>query len=153
MRITLRTSKSADGSLSLYQAIRHFTALVKANGLLQAVRTTLSTARQLFFRDGEEISFRGGQIESNDAPVLRGASRRWAAGLRHLIGIHNYYQQNGFPSEHTDFVVFRLQELVEKSPNSPQNARVTIVVPAFNSFHEVANCIESIFSYLITFFF
>ena len=148
MRITLRTSNNADGNLSLYQAAQHFNALVKANGLLPAIRTTLSTARQIFFRDGGGVSFRGGQIESNDAPVIRGAPRRWASGVRHLIGIHNYYQLNGYQSDHIDFIVARLRELIDISPNSPEHARVTVVIPAFNSFHEVANCLESIFSHV-----
>ena len=146
MRITLRTSKSADGNLSLYQAAQHFNALVKANGLFPAIRTTLSTARQLFFRDGGGLSFRGGQLESNDAPVIRGIPRRWSLTTRHLIGVNNYYQENGFPIDHLAPMVTRLRELIEKSGNNPASARVTIVIPAFNSFYEVATCIESIYS-------
>ena len=146
MKITLRTSKSTDGSLSLYQAAQHFTALVKANGLLPAIRTTLSTARQLFFRDGGGLSFRDGQLESNDAPVIRGVPHRWALTVRHLIGINNYYQQNGFPVDHISPAVTRLRELIEHSGNKPEIARVTIVIPAFNNFYEVTTCIESIFS-------
>jgi len=146
MRITLRTSKNADGSLSLYQAAQHFNALVKANGLLPAVQTTLSTARQLFFRDGGGLSFRGGQLESNDAPVIRGIPRRWALTTRHLIGINNYYQQNGFPVDHVSPAITRLRELIEHSGNKPDIARVTIVIPAFNNFYEVTTCIESIYS-------
>ena len=146
MRITLRTSKSADGSLSLHQAAQHFNLLVKANGLLPAIRTTLSTARQLFFRDGGGLSFRGGQLESNNAPVIRGIPRRWALTVRHLIGINNYYQQNGFPVDHVSPAVTRLRELIENSGNRPEIARVTIVIPAFNNFYEVATCIESIYS-------
>ena len=146
MGITLRTSKSADGSLSLYQAIQHFIALIKANGLLPAVRTTLSTARQLFFRDGGGLSFSRGKIESNDAPVIRGIPRRWALTVRHLIGINNYYQQNGFPIDHIAPTITRLRELLEKSGNKVDLAKVTIVIPAFNNFYEVATCIESIVS-------
>jgi GT2 family glycosyltransferase len=146
MRITLRTSKNADGSLSLYQAAQHFNALIKANGLIPAIRTTLSTARQLFFRDGGGLSFRGGQLESNDAPVIRGVPRRWALTVRHLIGINNYYQQNGFPVDHISPAVTRLRELIDHSGNRPDIARVTIVIPAFNNFYEVTTCIESIYS-------
>ena len=147
MRITLRTSKSSDGTLSLHQAASHFKALVKANGLFPAIRTTLSTARQLFFRDGGGLSFRGGQIESNDAPVIRGIPRRWSLTIRHLIGINNYYRENGFPIDDLAPFVTRLRELIAKSGNKVGLARVTIVIPAFNNFYEVATCIESIVSY------
>lgn len=143
----MRTSKEADGSLSLYQAYQHFSSLVKANGFLPAIRTTLSTARQLFFRDGGSLSFRGGQIESNDAPVIRGIPRRWALTIRHLIEINNYYTQNGFPADHIAPTVNRLRELIDKSGNDHDRARVTIVIPAFNNFYEVATCIESIYSF------
>ena len=146
MKITLRASQNAVGSISLAQAAQHFNLLVKANGLLPAIRTTLSTARQLFFRDGGGLSFRGGQLESNDAPVIRGIPRRWALTVRHLIGINNYYQQNGFPVDHVSPAVARLRELIENSGNRPEIARVTIVIPAFNNFYEVATCIESIYS-------
>ena len=148
MKITLRASQNAVGSISLAQAAQHFNLLVKANGLLPAIRTTLSTARQLFFRDGGGLSFRGGQLESNDAPVIRGIPRRWALTVRHLIGINNYYQQNGFPVDHVSPAVARLRELIENSGNRPEIARVTIVIPAFNNFYEVATCIESIYSFM-----
>ena len=97
MGITLRTSKSGDGSLSLYQAAQHFAGLVKANGLLQAIRTTFSTARQLFFRDSGGLGFRSGQTKDNNDPVLRGVPREWALTVRHLIGVNNYYQKKRFP--------------------------------------------------------
>jgi len=146
MKITFRASQNAEGNISFAQAVQHFTALVKANGLLSALRTSLSTARQLFFHDGGGLGFRGGQLESNDAPVLRGIPRRWAMNTRHLIGMINYYQQNDFPSDHISPLVSRLHELIANSGNTPEVARVTIVIPAFNNFYEVAICIESIFS-------
>ena len=147
MGITLRTSKSGDGSLSLYQAAQHFAGLVKANGLLQAIRTTFSTARQLFFRDSGGLGFRSGQTKDNNDPVLRGVPREWALTVRHLIGVNNYYQKNGFPSHHVSTTFTRLRELIEHSGNRPEIARVTIVIPAFNNFFEVSTCIESLYSY------
>lgn len=147
MRITLRTSKSGDGSLSLYQVAQHFTRLAKTNGLFPAIRTTLSTARQLFFRDGGGLGFRDSQIERNDAPVLRGVPRHWALTVRHLIEINNYYQKNGFPIDHVSTTFTRLRELIEHSGNRPEIARATIVIPAFNNFFEVTTCIESLYSY------
>ncbi len=147
MRVTLRSSKSSDGSLSLYQAAQHFTGLVKSNGLFPAIRTTLSTARQLFFQDGGSLSFHRGQLETNDVPVIRGIPRRWALTVRHLIGINNYYQQNGFHVDHIAPTITRLRELIAKSGNKVDLARVTIIIPTFNNFYEVSTCIESIFSY------
>ena len=148
MKITLRASGNAVGSISLAQVAQHFNLLVKANGLLPAVRTTLSTARQLFFHDGGGLAFRGGQIESNDAPVLRGIHRRWAMTTRHLSGINNYYRENDFPVDHISAAFNQLHELVMHSGNKPEIARVTIVIPAFNNFYEVATCIESIYSFM-----
>ena len=146
MKITLRTSKNAEGNISLYQAARHFIGLVKSNGLRLAIRTTFSTALQLFFRDGGGLSFRSGKLESDSTPVLRGIPRGWSQTIRHLIGINDYFQQNGFPADHRTELIARLRELIENSGNIPEAARVTIVMPAFNNFYEVAVCIESVYS-------
>lgn len=87
-----------------------------------------------------------GQLERDDLPVLRGAPRRWGLTYQNLIDVNKYYHQNGFNRDHTTLIVANLRDLVEKSGNRPASARVTIVIPAFNNFFEVANCIESIYS-------
>ena len=147
MRITIRASKNADSSLSLTQAIQHFVALIKANGLLPAFRTTLSTALQLFFRDGGGFSFSRSRNGGIGAPFLRGAQDGWIPAAREMIGLNNQYGQNGFPIDQFAVLVTGLRELIGNSGNRPELARVTIVIPAFNNFYEVATCIKSIYSH------
>ena len=147
MRLTIRSSKSGDSSLTINQAIQHLFALIKANGFFPAMRTALSTALQLFFRDGGGFGFSRRKNGKKEFPFIRGIQGDWITATKELIDTHDKYLQSGSPDDHIASTVLRLHGLIDNSANRPELAYVTIVIPAFNNFFEVATCIESIFSY------
>ena len=129
--------------------MQHFLSLVKTIGLHAAIRTSLSTAHQLFFRDGGRLSFQKDQRQHNSfrywEPVIRGVPRQWSLHMYPLIAKYDDYKSKDFTQNDIALFTTRLRELIEKSGNTVELARVTIVIPAFNSFFEVATCIESVF--------
>jgi GT2 family glycosyltransferase len=152
----IRTKSAQHGGISITQALHHFSLLTRTIGISGATRAVIRTFFQLLFREGGLFvrskkgrgnEFRLNQLAPHNVPVIRGVPRRWATTIQNLIDLGKYYQLNGFPEDHRSFAVARLREVIEKSANKPESARVTVVIPAFNSFHEIATCLESIFSF------
>lgn len=122
----------------------HFVYLVKSNGFFSATRVVVQTMVSLL-RRGVEIR----RVPSrNDGvpPSLRGAPRQWDMTIRNLIDLHVLHA-----NEHTQFNLIeahaRLGSIIHRSGNRPSEARVSILIPAYNNAAELATCLESIFSF------
>lgn len=122
----------------------HFAHLVKTIGVIPALRVAAQTLVQLL-RRGVEISPRRRQSETA-APALRGAPLQWDMTARNLIALRRQLLRNGatfnFIDTHT-----RLQTVISRSGNKPAEARVSVLIPAYDNAVELAMCLESIFSF------
>lgn len=67
--------------------------------------------------------------------------------VSYLCGQVFNYQKQGFNSDKIPETIENLSALISHSGNDANSPSVTIVIPAYNNFVEVAVCIESIASF------
>ena len=143
MKVTLKTSKDGHGQVTLAQGFSYFFQLVRSVGVFSALKTAITTAIQLFGTDGGGFHISPSTSSKDLLPFLRNAPLDWYPAIEELL---NNVKKNGHPND-TDLIqslVQRVAEVVQKSNNKPEIAEITICIPAYNNFLEVATCVESI---------
>jgi GT2 family glycosyltransferase len=142
-RLRLSQSDDVRSQVSLNQAFTHYVALVRELGLLSGTKTMAISATQ-FLRDGiGVISIRRSKRDRIKYPMLRGAPREWHRSIEAIV--EKVDEGKKFFS--VPLTIQNLSALMARSGNDVNRAEVTIVIPAYNNFYEVAMCIESITSF------
>ena len=147
MILHIRSSHADREGISIGQALTHFRLLTRTIGFIAATRAAINTAVQLFFRDGGGFGRGSGQENLEEIPFLPGSPRKWDMTVRNLIGVVEWYRKNGLNPDHIPDLINNLRDVMNASGNQPQNATVTIIIPAYNNLVEVICCIESIASW------
>ena len=143
MKISLKTSKDGHSQVTLAQGFSYFFQLVRSVGVFSALKTAFTTAIQLFGTDGGGFHISPSTSSKDLLPFLRNAPPDWYPAIQELL---NNVKENSHPNN-TDLIhslVQRVTKVIEKSNNKPEVATVTICIPAYNNFLEVATCVESI---------
>ena len=146
-RIRINHSEDVGGQVSLSDAFGHYLALIRELGLWSGTKTMVASGVQ-FLKEGKgSFSLRRLKRDRTRYPVLNGAPREWEKTVSYLCGQVFNYQKQGFNSDKIPETIENLSALISHSGNDTNSASVTIVIPAYNNFVEVAVCIESIASF------
>jgi GT2 family glycosyltransferase len=149
--IRINHSEDVSGQVSLSDAFGHYLALIRELGFWSGTKTMVVSGAQ-FLKEGSGVfSLRRLKNDKKHSrhwyPALNGAPREWNKTVSHLCGIVFNYQKQGFNSDKIPEVIENLSALITHSGNDEKSASVTIVIPAYNNFVEVAVLIESIVSF------
>lgn len=146
-RFRINHSEEVSGQLSLGDAFGHYLALIRELGLWSGTKTMLVSTGE-FLKEGKgSFSLRRLKRDRTRYPVLNGAPREWEKTVSHLCGIVFFHQKQGFNPDKIPEIIENLTALISHSGNDANSASVTIIIPAYNNFIEVAVCIESIASF------
>jgi GT2 family glycosyltransferase len=134
--------------VSIREFLSHCKQLVRKAGLLGGLKISITSAFQ-YLNGNREIYFSLFKIgdENSHVPVLLGAPREWQNTTDQIIATIKFFTSESAAHYDISSTVRRLQELISHSCNAPDSATVTIIIPAFNNFIEVALCLESIVSF------
>ena len=117
---------------------------MKSVGIRSATRTAIESALQLLRRGIKLGRTQGSSVAA--LPSLRGAPLQWDMTVRNLLALRDYHRNNATALDVLS-IHRRLKTLIARSGNRPSEARVTVLIPAFDQLAELAICIESIFSF------
>ena len=150
-KIRINHSEDVGEQVSLSDAFGHYLALTRELGLWSGTKTMVASGVQ-FLREGSGVlSIRRLQNDKKHSrhwyPALNGAPREWNKTVSHLCGLVFNYQKQGFDPDKIPEIIENLSALIAHSGNAANSAAVTILIPAYNNFIEVAVCIESIVSF------
>lgn len=141
-----REAASRVGSLTVLEAYDLFRQKRRRTGLASAAAATLAYATQIGrFRRKRSTTIEG--ISADERAGNWGAPRGWQRTVGELVSLSRQAREPGQGSGTPSVWVRRLQSLQVHNTNDPSQAVVTIVIPAFDSFGEVASCIESVFTW------
>jgi GT2 family glycosyltransferase len=146
-RIRINHSEDVGGQVSLSDAIGHYFALIRELGLWSGTKTMVVSGVQ-FLKEGKgSFSLRRLKRDRTRYPVLNGAPREWEKTISYLCSHVSNFQKQGFNPDKIPEIIENLGALIAHSGNEAKSASVTIVIPAYNNFVEVAVLIESIASF------
>ena len=146
-RIRINHSEDVSGQVSLSDAFGHYLALIRELGLWSGTKTMVMSGVQ-FLKEGKgSFSLRRLKRDRTRYPALNGAPREWEKTVSYLCGQVFNYQKQGFNPDKIPETIENLSALISHSGNDANSASVTIVIPAYNNFVEVAVLIESITSF------
>ena len=146
-RIRINHSEDVGGQVSLSDAFGHYLALIRELGLWSGTKTMVTSGVQ-FLKEGKgSFSLRRLKRDRTRYPALNGAPREWEKTVSYLCGQVFNYQKQGFNPDKIPETIENLSALISHSGNDANSASVTIVIPAYNNFVEVAVLIESITSF------
>ena len=150
-RVRINHSEGHVGQVSLGDAFSHYLALIRELGIFAGTKTMAASAAQFMKDESSAFSLRTLKNEKKSSrnwyPVLNGAPREWNKTVSHLCNLVHSYEKQGFDSNKTPEIIDNLSALISHSGNDANSASVTIVIPAYNNFVEVAALIESIASF------
>lgn len=138
--------------LRVQQVPRHFLRLVRQVGFFRASITAFSAISNVLKGDSR-LTFSSGRLlndqhsDDSKAPHIAGAPKGWGFTSRLLIDQVEKNRHLAIDDSYFSRRVNELRPLFEKSGNRPDEAQVTILIPAFNSYLEVCACLESIVSF------
>lgn len=134
--------------VSIREFLSHCKRLVQRTGLIRGMKIAITSAFQ--YLNGNRdiyISLFKTKASNSHIPVLQGAPREWHHTTDQIIEVLKFFASESSAQYDIASSVRRLQEVMSHSSNNPDSATVTILIPAFNNFLEVACCIESIASF------
>ena len=145
--IRIHHSESVAGQLSLGDAFGHYLALIRELGIWSGTRAMAVSSIQFLKEGNGFLSLRRTKQDRTRLPALNGAPREWNKTVSHLCGIVIYDQNLGVSLDKIPETIEHLSAIINHSGNDASSATVTIIIPAYNNFVEVAVCIESIASF------
>lgn len=145
--IRVNHSESVAGQVSLGDAFGHYLALIRELGICSGTRSMAASSIQFLKEGNGFLSLRRTKQDQSRLPALNGAPREWDKTVSHLSGLVFYYQKQGFNHDKIPEMIENLGAIINHSGNDASSALVTIIIPAYNNFVEVAVCIESIASF------
>ena len=148
-RILVRARKVHSGNflgqVNLTWVFGHWVALVRSAGLYSGSKDMVSIFF-LFLKRLKDVSREAfGAVPMERVPQLSGAPREWQRTTTKLTSIARHSSTIGLGPIQETFQ--NLANLIAHSSNNPNDATVTIIIPAYNKVVEVAVCIESIFTF------
>ena len=150
-KIRINHSEDVGGQVSLSDAFGHYLALIRELGLWSGTKTMVVSGVQFLKEGSGVLSLRRLKNDKKHSrhwyPALNGAPQEWNKTVSHLCGLVFNYQKKGFNSDKIPEIIENLSSLISHSGNDSNSASVTIVIPAYNNFVEVAVLIESIVSF------
>jgi GT2 family glycosyltransferase len=146
-RIRINHSEDVAGQVSLGDAFGQYFALMRQLGIWSGTRTMFTSSIQFLKEGNGFLSLRRLKRDLTRLPVLNGAPREWNKAIEHLCGIVLYNQTQGVSLDKIPEMIENLGAIINHSGNDASSALVTIIIPAYNNFVEVAVCIESIASF------
>ena len=146
-RIRINHSEDVGGQVSLGDAFGHYLALIRELGLWSGTKTMVASGVQFLKEGTGSFSLSWLKRDQTRYPILNGAPREWEKSVSHLCGQVINHQKHGFNPDKIPEILENLSALISHSGNDANSAFVTIVIPAYNNFVEVAVLIESIASF------
>ena len=146
-RIRINHSEDVGGQVSLGDAFGHYLALIRELGLWLGTKTMFVSGAQFLKEGTGSFSLSWFKRDRSRYPVLNGAPREWDKAVSHLCGQVFNHQKRGFNPDKIPEIIENLGALIAHSGNEAKSASVTIVIPAYNNFVEIAVLIESIASF------